>query len=88
MAVRYGPPSLGGIGIFDPIIQVAGQIYFIRKHCCKLTSYIPLFRANVSTLQLEVGQGGRILEKMPQNWTMVTERLLDAQGMEIHASRS
>ena len=67
-AVRYGLCSLGEIGIFDPIsIQGASRIAFPIKHCCKPTLSSPLFRANLSTLQLEVGQGGRILEKMPQN---------------------
>ena len=32
-AVRYGPWSLGGIGIFDTfVIQGAGQIAFLAEH--------------------------------------------------------
>ena len=62
-AVRYGTRSLGGIGLFDPFfIQGAGQIYFLMEHYCKSTLYIPLLQANLSTLQLEAGRGGGILE--------------------------
>ena len=55
-AVRYG------IGIFEPImIQDTGQIEFLIEHCLKPTTYSPLLCANLSTLQLEASQGGRIL---------------------------
>ena len=61
--VIYGPWSLGGIGIFDPlVIQRAIQISFIIKHYYKLTSYSLLLWANLSTIQLGVGRGGCILE--------------------------
>ena len=62
-AVRYGPRSLGSIGIFDPlVVQGSGQIAFLVEHFWKSTPYIPLLQANLSTLQLETGRGGPILE--------------------------
>ena len=60
--VRYGPCSLGGIGIFDPIrIQGASQIDFLIEHCHKFNPSILLLRANVSNLHLEMVQVGSIL---------------------------
>ena len=62
-AVRYGTQSLGGIGLFDPFtIQGAVQTAFLINHCCKLTPFSPIIHANLSTIQLEEGQGWRILE--------------------------
>ena len=52
-AVRYGPHSLGGIGIFDPfLIQITSRISFLIKHYWKSTPSIPLLWDNMSTLQL------------------------------------
>ena len=62
-AVRCGPHSLGSIGIFDLfVIQGTGRIAFLIKHFWKLTLSIPLLRSHISTLQLEAGRRGRILE--------------------------
>ena len=62
-AVWYGPHSLGGIGIFDPImIQGSGQIVFLIKKFCEKTPSSPLLHANLYHLQLEAGWGGIILE--------------------------
>ena len=62
-AVRYGPWYLVGTGIFDLfVIQGAGRIDFLIEHYWKLTPYIPLLWANLSTLKLEAGEEGRILE--------------------------
>ena len=64
MAVRYGPRSLGGIGIFFLIvIQGAGQIAFLIKYYWKPTPSSQLLRDKLSTLQIKTGQGGRTLEK-------------------------
>ena len=61
--VRYGPWSLGGIGLFDPfVIQGVGQISFLIEHYWKSTPSSPILWANLSTLQLEAGRRGRILE--------------------------
>ena len=55
-AVRYRPCSLGGIVLFDPnLIQGAGQIDFLIKHCWKMTPSSPLLCDNPYTLQLEAG---------------------------------
>ena len=63
-AVRYGPQSIGGIGLFDPFMNKgAAQIAFLIKNCWKPTPSSPLLCANLSTIQLESGQGGHILEK-------------------------
>ena len=62
-AVRYGPQSLRGIRIFDPlVIQGASLIDFLTKHYWKSTTYIPLRWAYLSTLQLEAVRRGSILE--------------------------
>ena len=62
-AVRYGPQSLRGIRIFDPlVIQGASLIAFLTKHYRKSATSIPLRWANLSTLQLEVVIGGSILK--------------------------
>ena len=62
-AVIYGPRSLRGIGIFDPIVnQGAGQIAFLIKHFWKPTPSSQLIHTDLSTLQLEAGRGERILE--------------------------
>ena len=61
--VRYGPQSLGGIILFEPFaIQGSGRIAFLIDNYWKSTPSIPLLQANLSTLQLEAGRGGRILE--------------------------
>ena len=61
-AVRHGPCSLGGIGLFDPfVIQGTGRIGFIIKHHWNSTPSIPLLRYNLSNLQLEAGRRGHIL---------------------------
>ena len=52
-AVRYGPSSLGGIGIFDQsVIQGTGILAFLIKHYRKSTPYILILQANLATLQL------------------------------------
>ena len=62
-AFRYGPRSLGGIQIFYPLaIKLTGQIAFIINNYWKSTPSSPLLWENLSTLQLEVGRGGLILE--------------------------
>ena len=62
-AVKYGLQYLGGIGIFDPfVIQGSVRIAFLIVHYWKLIPSIPLPQAELSTLQLEAGRGGRILE--------------------------
>ena len=49
----YGYQSLGGIGLFYPfVIYVEYLIALLIKHCGKLTPYIPLICANLSTTQL------------------------------------
>ena len=58
-AVRYGPWSLEGFGVFDPfIIQWSGQITFLVEPYFKFTPYIPLLWDNLYNLQLESGRGG------------------------------
>ena len=62
-AVRYGPWSLGGIGLFYSfVIQGTGTIAFLIEHYWKSTPSSPLLLANLSTLQLESGRGWIILE--------------------------
>ena len=62
-AVKYGRCSIGGFGIFYPfVIQGTGRIDILIKHYWGSTPYIPLLWAKLSTLQLEVGIGGDILE--------------------------
>ena len=59
----YEPRSLGGILLFDPFVIIgSGQIEFLIKHYWKLILSIPLLWANLSTLKLEVGIRGHILE--------------------------
>ena len=63
-AVRYGPWSLGGVGLFDPfMIQGTDIIAFLIEHYWDSTPSSPLLWSNLSTLQLEAGRGGSILEK-------------------------
>ena len=83
---RYGPRSLGGIGLFDPFVtQGAGQIAFLVEHYWKLTPSRPLLWANLSRIKIEAGRGGSILlKKLHQNSTVATYRVLYTQGMEIH----
>ena len=79
--VRYGTFSLGGIGLVGLIvIQVSGRIAFLVGHLCKPTPSIPLLRDNISTLQIEA----YIRKLLPQNSIMVTYRVLDTRGFEIH----
>ena len=62
-ALRYRPRSIGGIRIFDPfVIQVAGRIAFLIEHYWKSNPSSPILWSNLSTLQIEAGRGGRILE--------------------------
>ena len=88
-AVRYGPWSLGGIGLFYPfVIQGTGTIAFLIEHYWKSTPSSPLLRANLSTLQLESGRGGvHIIKLIHINSTMATDRVLDTRGMEIHVRK-
>ena len=74
-AVIYGPRSLRCIRPFDPfIIQGEGRIAFLVKTYWKSTpSSLPI-RANLSTLQLEAGRGGCILENNytgTQKWLQI-----------------
>ena len=74
-AVIYGPRSLRCIRPFDPfIIQGEGRIAFLVKTYWKSTpSSLPI-RANLSTLQLEAGRGGCILENNytgTQQWLQI-----------------
>ena len=66
---------------FDPfVIQVAGQIAFLIKIYWKSTPSIPLPWANLSTLQVEVGIGGRILENdytETQQWLQTESWILE-----------
>ena len=62
-AVRYGPQSIGGIGLFEPfMIQGSGRMAFLIKHCWKPTPSSPFLCANLSTLQLEAVRGRHTLE--------------------------
>ena len=88
-AFIYGPQSLGGIGLFYTfVIQRSGRISFLFKQFWKLTPYMPLLHANISTLQLEAGRGGIVFKKKSRNSTMVIDRVLDIRGMEIHIRQS
>ena len=61
--VRYGPCSIGDIGLFDPfVIQGAGQIAFFFKHYWKYNLFSPLLWYNFYTLQLESGGGGHMFK--------------------------
>ena len=61
----HGPLSLEVIGLFDPFTtQGAFQIAFLIFFFWKPTTSSPLICVNLSTLQLEEGIGGRILEKI------------------------
>ena len=54
MVFRYGTYSVGGTRIFNLIVvQGVDKIAFVIKHLWKPTLSSPLFRANISTLQLE-----------------------------------
>ena len=51
--VRYGTPSLGGIGKKNPfVIQGIGRIYFLIKQFWKSNPSSPLLWDNMATLQL------------------------------------
>ena len=85
----YGYQSLGGIGLFYTfVIQRSGRISFLFKQFWKLTPYMPLLHANISTLQLVAGRGGIVFKKKSRNSTMVIDRVLDIRGMEIHIRQS
>ena len=61
--LRYGPRSLGCIGLSDPfMIQGTGRIVFLIKQYWNSTTSRPLLWSNLSTIQLEAGRGGTILE--------------------------
>ena len=61
--VRYEHRSLGGIGLFEPlIIQGTDRIVFLTEHYCKSILSIAPPRDNLATLKLVEGRGGRILE--------------------------
>ena len=63
IVIIYGTRSLGGIGLFDPfVIQGTGIIAFLVKHYWNSTLSSPILWYNLSTLKLEAGRGGRILE--------------------------
>ena len=66
------------------MIQGSVRIAFLIVHYWKLIPSIPLLQAELSTLQLEAGRGGRMLEKLHRNLTIATGRVLDMLGMEIH----
>ena len=91
--VIYGTRYHGSIGIFGSIvIQGAGGISFIIKHCCNPTPSSPLLRADLSTLKLEAGRGGHILENnypktqlwlYTESWIYKVRKLISAKHIHI-----
>ena len=60
--VRYGPPSLGGIGIMDLFLQQgAGHISFLIEHSWNKTPSRTLLIPNILSLQVEAGFDGHII---------------------------
>ena len=80
-AVRCGPHSLGCIGLFYLfVIKGTDIIVFLIEHYWKLIPYIPLFKANLASIQLEAVRGGRILENdyiENQQWLQTESWILE-----------
>ena len=92
-AFRYGPRSLGCIGIFDPFaIQGTNRIAFFIEQYWKSTPSRPLIWANLSTIQLEVGRGEIISEKnyketqqwlQTESWIIEVWKSMSAKNINI-----